>query len=188
MNRLVRLGLVVAFLALLALLMHATGLREHLTPGFVRARFEGHVLLGLLLFTALFSAGNLVQVPGWIFLAAAVFALGRTWGGAATLLAAVVSNCVSFAIFRGIGGDALRELPGRLAARVYAQLDAHPVRSVTLLRLVMGTAPPLNVALALSGVRFRHYLAGSLLGLPLPIAAYTLFFDTAARLFHWNVS
>jgi hypothetical protein len=28
--------------------------------------------------------GNLVQIPGWIFLAAAVLTLGRFWGGLAT--------------------------------------------------------------------------------------------------------
>ena len=40
----------------------------------------------------------------------------------------------------------------------------------------------LNVALALSGVRFPNYLVGTLLGLPLPIAAYCLFFDQFARI------
>jgi len=44
------------------------------------------------------------------------------------------------------------------------------------------TLPALNVALALSGVRFRAYLAGTLLGLPLPIALYCLFFEQIARI------
>jgi uncharacterized membrane protein YdjX (TVP38/TMEM64 family) len=42
--------------------------------------------------------------------------------------------------------------------------------------------PALNYALALSGVRFRTYLLGTLLGLPLPIALYCLFFDYLAML------
>ena len=46
-----------------------------------------------------------------------------------------------------------------------------------------GTAPPLNVALALSGVRFRDYLLGTALGLPVPVALFTIFFDTANRVF-----
>ncbi len=36
-------------------------------------------------------------------------------------------------------------------------------------------------ALAMSGVRFRAYLLGTLLGLPLPIAVYCLFFDSLAQ-------
>ena len=43
------------------------------------------------------------------------------------------------------------------------------------------TVPALNYTLALSGVPFRAYLIGTLLGLPLPIALYCLFFDYLAR-------
>jgi uncharacterized membrane protein YdjX (TVP38/TMEM64 family) len=187
MPRLARLLLVVAFVVLLLVVAQLTGLREHFSLAFVRAQFEGHVAQGLVLFALLFSAGNLIQVPGWIFLAAAVLTLGRAWGGMATFIAALVSCCASFWILRALGGDALRELQGRAARRIFAQLDAHPVRSIALLRLVMGTAPPLNVALALSGVRFRDYLVGALIGLPVPIALLTMFLDSAGRLLHWNL-
>lgn len=44
------------------------------------------------------------------------------------------------------------------------------------------TMPALNFALGLSGIHFRAYLAGTLLGLPFPIAVYCLFFDQIARL------
>jgi uncharacterized membrane protein YdjX (TVP38/TMEM64 family) len=187
MSRLARLLLVVAFLGLLLAVVELTGVRAHLDLAYVRAQFAGHVVQGLAIFAVLFSVGNLIQVPGWIFLAAAVLALGRTWGGCATMVAAMVSTSVSFWLLRALGGDALRGLRGRFAQRVFAQLDAHPVRSVALLRLVFGTAPPLNVALALSGVRFRDYLLGSALGMPVPIAFFTVFLDSAARLLHWNV-
>jgi uncharacterized membrane protein YdjX (TVP38/TMEM64 family) len=188
MSHLARLLAVVAFVVLLLAVAELTGLREHFSLAFVRAQFTGHVAQGLVLFALLFSAGNLIQVPGWIFLAAAVLTLGRAWGGLATFVAAMVSCCASFWILRAIGGDALRELRGRTAQRLFAQLDAHPVRSVALLRLVMGTAPPLNVALALSGVRFGDYVAGALIGLPLPIAVLALFLDSAGRLLHWNLA
>ena len=41
--------------------------------------------------------------------------------------------------------------------------------------------PALNYTLALSGVRRRDYLLGSLLGLPLPLLVYCFFFDRIAR-------
>jgi uncharacterized membrane protein YdjX (TVP38/TMEM64 family) len=187
MSRPARLLLVLAFFALLLAIVELTGLRAHLDLAYVRAQFTGHVVQGLAIFALLFSVGNLIQVPGWIFLAAAVLALGRTWGGLATLVAAMVSTCVSFWLLRALGGDALRGLDGRFARRIFGQLDAHPVRSVALLRFVLGTAPPLNVALALSGVRFRHYLLGTAIGLPFPVAFFTVFFDTAGRLLRWNL-
>jgi uncharacterized membrane protein YdjX (TVP38/TMEM64 family) len=47
--------------------------------------------------------------------------------------------------------------------------------------LIFQTAPPLNYALAMTGVRFRDHLIGSALGLPLPIAAIALALDWLIR-------
>ncbi len=47
--------------------------------------------------------------------------------------------------------------------------------------MVFQTVPALNYTLALSGIRFRDCLVGTLLGLPLPNAACCLFFDYLAR-------
>jgi len=58
-----------------------------------------------------------------------------------------------------------------------SQLDAHPIRNIVLLRMLFQTVPPLNYALAMSGVRYRNYLIGTLFGLPLPIMAYCVFVD-----------
>jgi len=187
MTRIHRLLIVVALLALAWALFRFTGLAERVSPQMLHDAFERHKLSGLLLFTALFSLGNLVQLPGWIFLTAAVAALGQWWGGLATYVAASVSCVVTFLAIRRLGADALREFRGRWATRLFARLDAHPVQSVLLLRLMFQTLPALNVALALSGVRLRSYLAGTLLGLPLPIALYCVFFYTLARWLHWPV-
>ena len=51
---------------------------------------------------------------------------------------------------------------------------------------VFQTVPALNYAFALVGVRLRRYLLGTLLGLPLPIALYCLFFAQLAR--HFQLS
>ncbi|MBU1666342.1 MAG: VTT domain-containing protein, partial [Gammaproteobacteria bacterium] len=135
-------------------------------------------------FVLVFALGNLIQIPGWVFLAAAVLALGRTWGGVATYVAACVSCVSSFLIVRFVGGDALRQLDNRFVARILARLDSHPVRSIFVARVLFQTLPALNYALAMSGIRFRAYLLGTLLGLPLPIAGYCLFFDYLARALH----
>lgn len=189
-SRLARLGrhrrllAVALFLGVLLAAFELSGLRGHFDLAFLRQAILDHRLGGLLLFVLLFALGNLIQIPGWLFLAAAVLALGRTWGGLATYLAASVSCVVSFLLLRQLGGDALRQLDNRLARRILSRLDDAPIRSILLARLLFQTLPALNVALALSGVRFRAYLAGTLLGLPLPIALYCLFFDYFARILH----
>ncbi len=177
-----RLLLVVVFLLALFALFEALGIRAQFSLDALQSLILMHPILGLLLFTLVFALGNLIQIPGWIFLAAAVLALGRLYGGIATYLAACASCLFTYFTIRAIGGDALRELDNRLARRLLAGLDRHPLWSIIALRMLFQTVPALNYALALSGVRFRHYLLGTLLGLPLPIALYCLFFDYLAML------
>lgn len=181
MQRHQRLLAVFLFLGLLLAVFELSGLRDHFNLEFLRHRIAEHKFSGLLIFVLLFSLGNLIQIPGWIFLAAAVLALGRTWGGVATYLAASISCIFTFLVIRWIGGDALRKLNSKLAARILGQIDAHPIKSVFALRVLFQTVPALNYALAMSGIKFRGYLIGTVLGLPLPIILYCLFFETLAK-------
>lgn len=179
-----RLLAVLLFLALLLAIFELSGLRSHFNLAYLHQKLVDNPITGLAVFILIFALGNLVQMPGWIFLAAAVLALGRTWGGIATYIAAIISCTATFLTIRFVGGDALRNLNGKLAKRLLSQLDDHPIRSTVLLRIVFQTVPPLNYALAMSGIRYRDYLVGTLLGLPLPIMAYCLFFDFLAIQLH----
>ena len=172
-----KLFYLLGFFLIVFILVESTGLRSRLSPHDIRSLFWDYQWWGLGLFCLAFSVGNLLYVPGWIFLVGAVFALGKEWGGLATLTAGVVSSIVSYMIIRAIGGPALRSLNHRWADRVFAHLDDRPIVSVAILRLMFQTLPLLNYALALAGVRFRHYLLGTMLGLPIPIFLYCYFFE-----------
>ncbi|MCF8151289.1 MAG: VTT domain-containing protein [Sulfuritalea sp.] len=180
LRRYQRLIAVVLFLGVLFVAFEISGLREHFSLEFLRQRIDEHMVSGLLIFVLLFCLGNLIQVPGWIFLAAAVLALGKMWGGIATYIAACMSCIFTYLSIRWIGGAALRKLDNRIVRRLLGELDARPVRSILFLRILFQTVPALNYTLAMSGVGFREYLIGTLLGLPLPIALYCLFFDYLA--------
>lgn len=182
-----RLVVVVVLLALLWALVEVTGLRARINPQALREGFATHRVWGFAAFVALFALGNLIQLPGWIFLASAVLALGPALGGAATLCAALFACTVTFVTVRAFGGGALRELHGPVARRLFARLDAHPVRSVALLRLLFQTVPALNYALALSGLRFRDYMLGTLIGLPVPVFVHATFLDTLAGWLGWQL-
>lgn len=179
-----RLLIVVLFLGLLLALFQFSGLREQFNLAFLRQQISDNKVSGLLIFVVLFCLGNLIQIPGWIFLAAAVLALGKSWGGLATYIAASTSCVFTFLTIRFIGGDAMRELKNRYALKILRGLDAHPIKSVVLLRILFQTVPALNYALALSGIKFYKYLAGTLLGLPLPIMVYCVFFDYIGKVLH----
>ena len=180
MGRYRQLIAVVLFLAVLLAIAELSGLREHFSLEYLRQTLLDNRWSGLALYVLLFAMGNLIQIPGWIFLAAAVLALGRTWGGIVSYLAAGVSCAVTYYVIRSVGGNALTRLKGKLATRLLGQLQAKPVRSIVVLRILFQTLPALNYALALSGVGFRKYMLGTLLGLPLPIAAYCILFDRLA--------
>lgn len=171
------------FLAVLLAIFQFSGLREHFNLAFLQQKINDNKITGLLVFIMLFALGNLIQIPGWLFLAAAVLTLGKTWGAAATYIAATCSCAITFLIIRFIGGNALREIKSRIAIRLLERLDAHPVWNIVLLRTLFQTVPALNYALAVSGIGFREYLIGTMLGLPLPIMVYCAFFEYLAKMF-----
>ena len=61
--------------------------------------------------------------------------------------------------------------------KVLARLDAHPVATVAVLRLFLFLTPALNYVLAMTNVKYRHYLAGSALGLAVPIGVVAVAFE-----------
>lgn len=180
MHRYKRLITVVLLLLLLFAGFELSGLRAHFNLEFLQQTIRQHQISGLLIFVLAFALGNLVQIPGWVFLAAAVLTLGQGWGGIVTYIAALFSCSVTFFSIRFVGGDALKHLNSPLATHLLDRLHAQPIKIIVLLRLLFQTVPALNYTLAMSGVRFRDYFIGTLMGLPIPIALYCVFFDYLA--------
>lgn len=172
-----RVVMMVMVLALVLITVELSGLREQLSVATLRAQLEANPVTGFLAFVVIFVIGNLIQLPGWIFLAAAILALGTVMGGLATYVAACISCLVTYVLVRGLGGSALRDIQRPFVRKILARLDSHPVRSVALLRMLFQTMPALNYTLALSGVKLRHYMLGTLVGMPLPLLLYCVFFD-----------
>lgn len=175
---------VVLFLACLLLIFQVSGLRAHFNLAFIREQLSAHAYVGLLLFVLLFCMGNLIQIPGLVFLAGAVLTLGQVMGGIATFVAAYVSCIVTFLLIRFLGGNALRKLNNSVLRNILKRLDTHPLQSIVLARILFQTAPVLNYVLAMSGVKLRQYALGTLLGLPLPIALYCVFFNWVDATLH----
>jgi uncharacterized membrane protein YdjX (TVP38/TMEM64 family) len=132
---------------------------------------------GFVLFVVVFCVGELVHIPGLVFVAAGVLVFGKLEGGLLSYVSALASVSFSFAVVRGVGGQALAEIERPLMKRILAGLDAHPILTVAGLRTVFIMSPPLNYALALSSLRYRDYLLGSIAGLIPPFLVAVLAFD-----------
>jgi uncharacterized membrane protein YdjX (TVP38/TMEM64 family) len=172
---------VVAFLAALVVIGKVTGASEQVTVENLRGWMSDAGAWGVLLFVVVFVVGELIQVPGLIFVAAAVLSYGPLEGGVLSHLTAVLSVCFSFAVARFMGGKALAGIELPWVGRVMEKLNDHPIQTVVILRATLVLAPPVNYALGLSSIKFRDYLIGSVLGLIPPILIFAVLFDELLR-------
>jgi len=174
---------ILLFFILLFFIVEWLDLRDDFSIDKLRMTIQQNSITGFLVFTLLFVLGNFIQIPGLVFLAAAVITLGKTYGGIVIYSVAVISCIISFATIRFMGGNILRNLKYQWANKIFNKLDSKPITSVFILRSVFQTLPILNYGMALSGVSFRNHLIGTLLALPLPLFLYCLFFDELANYF-----
>ncbi|MFW6050738.1 MAG: TVP38/TMEM64 family protein [Myxococcota bacterium] len=177
--------LVVVLLVALLVAGHATGITEDVDADRVRSWVVGAGVWGVLLFFALFAVGELLHVPGIVFVAAAAYVYDGATAVIVALVGALTSVTVTFGVVRVVGGQPLGRIRWKFVRRMLAHLDERPITVVFLLRVVLWLAPIVNYVLAMSRVRFRDYLVGSALGLALPIAGLALLFDQLPDAVEW---
>ena len=111
MNRTwLRLLLLAAFLIGVYALGRATGFTDQLTVDGIRQSMRDAGLAGFFVFVVTFAVGQLLYIPGFVFVAVAGLAYGPVWGSVASIVAATISVGVSFVIVRTIGGQPLRQI------------------------------------------------------------------------------
>jgi uncharacterized membrane protein YdjX (TVP38/TMEM64 family) len=131
------------------------------------------------LFLLVMAAGELLHLPGMIFVVAARLVFGPSVGFALGYAGAVFAVTVSFIVARQLV-DAARATDEpwrprwRFARRALERLESHPVQTIALLRLVLWLAAPLSYALASSSVKVRDVVVGSALGLFPPVLVAVL--------------
>lgn len=163
----IRLGLIAGVVGAVLLIAWQTGLTAWLTRDNLRA-----VLLdgwqGLAIFVAATCVGLFVHVPGIVFVGSAALVFGPIKGALVAFVAEAIAVCVTFVVIRLIGGKPLAEVKNRWLKRALDHVDARPVLTVIALRTCFQASPPVNYALALSGIRGRDYALGSTVGLLAP--------------------
>ena len=141
-----------------------TGIADKLNAEDMRNTVLGAGAWGFLLFVALFCAGLFLQIPGIVFVTGSVLIYGYWIGILVSFGGGLVAISVSFVVARIIGGDPLANLKNKRAKGVLSRLQNKPIRTMALLRIFMQMSP-----LALSGVRYRDYLAAAFLAMWAPI-------------------
>jgi uncharacterized membrane protein YdjX (TVP38/TMEM64 family) len=163
-------ALVVAALVAAAIALHRSGVDGPMLQ-------QKLLALGILappLFLLLFAAGELLHLPGILFVLAARVVFGPSLGFFLGYVGAVFAVTISFTVARQLlsAARATRE-PWRprwqLLRRAFERVESSPIQTIAILRLVLWLAPPLSYALASSGVRAKDHFLGTALGLVVPV-------------------
>jgi uncharacterized membrane protein YdjX (TVP38/TMEM64 family) len=180
-----RIGGVVALVCALVLVERLTGLSDQLS----REALRGHVAAagpwGIPLFLAVFCVALFLHIPatGILFVGVGVALYGPVAGAALAFAGAALAVMFSFVIVRGVGGKPFAEVKNKYARRILARLESHPIWTVIVMRLIFFVGAPVNYALALSSIRTRDYVLGSLLGMVAPTVVLALGFDVLIAAF-----
>jgi len=118
-------------------------------------------------FVLAFTLGELLHLPGMLFVFVARAAFGAVGGFFLSYGGAMVAITAPFLLVRGIRSQRERtwQPRWRFLRRLLDGVETHPIRSVMILRLILWLSPPLDYALAFTSIRTRDYLLGSALGL-----------------------
>ena len=175
-NTWLRLSLLAAFLIAVYAIGRATGFTEQLTVDGIRESMRAAGVGGFLVFVAVFCIGQLLYIPGFVFVMVSGLAYGPAWGSLASIIAATISVAVSFVIVRTIGGQPLKNLDIKrpFLQKPLDRLEQQPIRSMIVIRLFLWAIPPVNYTLAMSGVTFREYMIAAVIGMTPPFVALSV--------------
>jgi uncharacterized membrane protein YdjX (TVP38/TMEM64 family) len=177
-----RLGLLVLVVVGAGWTARELDVARYLQRDGMRHLLETYDPYGPLLFVGLCAAGVCLRLPGivLVWLGGVVFGVGRgfVYGWAGCLVGAAAT----FLLVRHLARDPVQRLVtdrfGRLRA-LDERLARHGVSTVLALRLALFMAPTLNWTLGATRVRFRHYLAGTAVGV-MPAVGVTAYLADAS--------
>lgn len=158
-----RLGVLVAVIAAVAIAGHASGAAA-VTTQEVRDWIQGFSRIAPLIFITLFVALNTLGLPVPVLGAVGGATFGLFEGAAVTLAAMWVTACLQFLLARRLGGDRLRQRLGEHLGRIGRLLERRGTLAVAGGRLLPGPFSELNMAAGLTPLTFRDFALGTALG------------------------
>lgn len=128
-------------------------------------------MFGLIMFTIVYVIGTLMNIPGMIFLFILFLVYDDALGLVVGYLSTLLSMVAHFKFTRIVAGTPFAEIKQPYVRKQLDQLEAHPLRTTIILRLLLFISPPVNYALAFSGIRFKQFLVGSMIAMPFNLLA-----------------
>jgi len=166
----IRFVILVVVMVTLALLAKYTSLGEFFSFSNLQETMIGAGFPGVVIFLVAFGAGTLMNIPGFLFIIAAIFVYGFSIGVPIAYLGGFLSVLAHFFVVRLIGGSPLNEIKQPFVRKVMDKLKESPIKTVVILRILLFISPPINYALALSNVKVSDFVIGTLIGMVFPMS------------------
>ncbi len=173
-NQLIKLIIFVVFLIVVLAVKFFTPYGKQMTIEYLQLIFEPMGWWGIALFISAFCVSIILQLPGIVFIGAAIPLFGTFMGPLVAYFGSLAAVIVSFYFARSMGGNALAQVKSKRIQNMLNKVEDYPIKTIFILRLVMWVAPPLNYALAFSKVTTKNYIWASALGLLIPISVMCL--------------
>ncbi len=158
-------------------------LAKYLNVAEMRTLIDSYGIYGPLIFIGFCIAGIFLHLPGIIIIALGGLLFGIVRGFIYGWIGVLIGITGTFFCVRYIFRDFFQKSLERRFHRLKAfdeRLAEKGLATILLLRLVLFLAPPLNWVIGITRVKFRHYFAGSALGVMPGIAIACYFADSIA--------
>lgn len=184
-KRNLQIGVLVIATIILVVAVHAYA--PDIQPAQIAKSLRDAGSVGFFLYIGGFLAGELLHIPGIVFIAAGVMVYGKWKGWLLAVITAPLSCVVSFVVVRWLGGQPLSEVSSHWMKQIMSNLEDRPLRTVFILRLVTFLAPGANYALALTSISFKDFLIASAAGLFIPITCVVILLEKVMEAFGYEV-
>lgn len=115
---------------------------------------------------ALFCALAFIGAPQWMLITGTVLAFGVWEGGALSWIGSLAAAMLGFAIGQGLGAERLQRVDAKLIKTLSAAVRKNGFMTSLVVRLVpTGPAILVNLAAGVSRMKFRHFVAGTAIGI-----------------------
>ena len=164
-GRVVRWVLLALVIGAIYAVGRAYNLQDKLNVLTIQTWVEAAGVWGGAAYIGTFIGGVLLSVPGLVFITAGLVAFGPWPGIPLAFLGSILSATASVWVLARVGGAVLEDSEHPFLRRYLDGLNARPIRTIALLRLVLMISVFLNAPLAMAGVKPRENALGTAIGI-----------------------
>tara|TARA_R110002072_G_scaffold13365_2_gene56011 strand:+ start:161 stop:673 length:513 start_codon:yes stop_codon:yes gene_type:complete len=146
-----------------------SSLSNYFTLEYLESSIRNAGAFGVFLFILMYTIGTLMNIPGFLFLFVGFLVYKGINGILVGYAASVIAVTIHFFFVRSMAGEALSEIKKPFIRRQMAKLTNAPIKTTVILRLIFYVSPPVNYALALSSIKWKHSLVGTMLAFPVNV-------------------